>query len=69
MPMMLKKRINEDLYMNKVYISEIKWTNIKRINTSFFNNKYEPLLCVYDNIFINGSLWSIICFSYQLINE
>lgn len=55
--------------MNKVYIAQIKWINVNRIKYSFFNNKYGPLLCVDGNIFINGSSWSIICFSYQLINE
>lgn len=55
--------------MNKVYIAEIKWNNVNRIKTSFFNNKYGPLLCVDGNTFINGSSCSIICFSYQLINE
>ena len=55
---------------SKTYKAIIDWIpNIRKNGIPFMEKKYAPLIEVENNKIINGSAWSVLCYSYEYINS
>ena len=58
---------------NKIFSARITWLTSSQGGRKgpipFETNRYMPIISIDDNIIFNGNAWSVICYSYELVDQ
>ena len=58
---------------DKVFSARVTWlTNSqggRKGPIPFENNKYVPIISIDNNIIFEGNAWSIVCYSYEFVDQ